>query len=197
MDLLFPNYLLSQSKEKDPVKSAIIEEILMDLKKSPSLYKGIQNISILDSSIGLWNKKENKWNLPDNDTVLKRVIAKYLFGSREIIFADTGWQRQRWLDWNCCPWPDTNCWKYRDCTIKLICKLSHPDLDKIWGDIEGCAKTAAVVASIVCLWTLDPSCISTFKDSFFSCLELKGIGWAREITVEIVKEERCNPDQCE
>jgi len=80
----------------------------------------------------------------------------------------------------------------RTCSKRFYLVLEHPSLNSVKKEIEDCIKSSAVVAISILVTTGNvPLATSTFKSSFVSCLKLKGVQIADEISIKISEQKNC------
>jgi len=69
--------------------------------------------------------------------------------------------------------------------------VSHPDVDSIKNDIDGCLGAAAAAAIAAGLFTGDISSASAaFRTALIGCLQSKGISWANDLNIWVSPEDR-------
>lgn len=80
----------------------------------------------------------------------------------------------------------------RTCSKRFYLVLEHPNLNSVKNEINDCIKTSATVAIAILVGTGNVAlATTTFKSSFVSCLKLKGVQIADEISLKISEEKNC------
>lgn len=80
----------------------------------------------------------------------------------------------------------------RTCSKRFYLVLKHPKLDTIKTEVNDCIKSSAAVAVTILLTTGNIAVATTsFKESFVSCLELKGVKFAKSIGIAITEQKKC------
>jgi hypothetical protein len=122
-----------------------------------------------------------------DDELLFRLAAVYLFGERSLYLGKDLCTTDRWYDTS--EWPYH--WKCRDCCTELTVVFSHPRLEEIWGDVQGCAIGAAAAATILGLIATPATAEPTFKGVFYGCLVAKFGDWVNQIGIRFSRDARC------
>ena len=172
----------------DAAKQAMIDAFVKDVRANPSKFPDFAKIILSSSALEVY-ESNNKHRPPTEDEALRKLATVYLFGTS---CTDLGGG----VTWREGPWWGDGCFRCRDCHYEAVACFSHPDLEKVWGDVVDCANIAAAAAGIGCIIAGPEACLPTFKAAFIACLEAKGLGWAKDIIVELRVDKRCGGDFC-